>query len=75
VSGPVNPPRAYLGDSVYVAFDRGMIRLTTEDGRGPGLASNTIYLEPSVYFALVAWAGLPPDACRAAHETPAKSGA
>jgi hypothetical protein len=44
--------RVYLGDSVYVGLDRGMIKLTTDYGSGP---SNTIYLEPDVYESLVRW--------------------
>lgn len=39
----------YIGDSVYVEVEDGMIKLTTENGMGP---SNTIYLEPNVYDAL-----------------------
>lgn len=39
----------YIGDSVYVEIEDGMIKLTTENGMGP---SNTIYLEPNVYDAL-----------------------
>jgi len=39
----------YLGDSVYVDVDNGMLKLTTDNGYGP---SNTIYLEPEVYEAL-----------------------
>lgn len=39
----------YLGDSVYVEIEDGMIKLTTENGLGP---SNTIYLEPNVFDAL-----------------------
>ena len=39
----------YLGDSVYADIDRGMIKLTTNNGYGP---TNTIYLEPKVYLAL-----------------------
>lgn len=42
----------YLGDSVYVAIEDGMVKLTTENGRGP---TNTIYLEPEVYASLVAF--------------------
>ena len=42
----------YLGDSVYADIENGMIKLTTENGAG---ASNTIYMEPSVYDALVAY--------------------
>jgi hypothetical protein len=48
----MSPRRAYLGDGVYVDVERGMIRLTTEDGIR---ATNTIYLEPEVYEALVAY--------------------
>lgn len=42
--------KEYLGDSVYVEFDSGMLKLTTDNGMGP---SNTIYLEDFVYRALV----------------------
>lgn len=42
--------KRYLGDSVYVEIERGMVKLTTDNGRGP---SNTIYLEPEVMRALV----------------------
>ena len=41
--------KAYLGDSVYVEVEHGMLKLTTENGDGP---SNTIFLEPEVYDAL-----------------------
>jgi hypothetical protein len=42
--------RQYLGDAVYVEFDGYMLKLTTEDGIvNP---TNTIYLEPEVYYAL-----------------------
>lgn len=41
--------KTYLGDSVYVDFDGYHLVLTTENG---GDASNTIYLEPTVYTAL-----------------------
>lgn len=41
--------KAYLGDSVYVEVDGGMLKLTTDNGFGP---SNTIYLEAAVYHAL-----------------------
>ena len=44
------PNKAYLGDSVYVDIENGMLKLTTENGVGP--ASNTIYLEPDVFEAL-----------------------
>lgn len=42
--------KSYLGDSVYVECEHGMLKLTTENGLGP---TNTIYLEPEVYRALV----------------------
>lgn len=52
--------KEYLGDSVYCELDKGMIKLTTENGYGP---SNTIFLESEVMDALlgyyeraVAWA-------------------
>ena len=41
--------KTYLGDSVYADYDGNGITLTTEDGIS---ASNTIYIEPEVYFAL-----------------------
>lgn len=44
--------KQYLGDSVYVEIERGMIKLTTDNGLGP---NNTIYLELEVYEALVSW--------------------
>jgi hypothetical protein len=44
-----NTTKDYLGDSVYVDIENGMIALTTENGFG---ASNTIYLEPEVFAAL-----------------------
>jgi len=44
--------REYLGDSVYVQLDgSGNIILTTENGL-PEDPSNTICLEPEVYWAL-----------------------
>lgn len=45
--------KRYLGDSVYIEVERGMFKLTTENGLGP---SNTIYLEPEVYQELVKYA-------------------
>ena len=42
--------KEYLGDSVYAQWYLGDIWLTTENGMGP---SNSIYLEPEVYRALL----------------------
>jgi len=42
--------KAYLGDGVYVAFDRNGLWLTTEDGIR---VTNRIYLEPDVYTAML----------------------
>ena len=44
--------KRYLGDSVYADVERGMVKLTTENGYEP---SNTIYLEAQVLEALVAY--------------------
>ena len=44
--------KVYLGDSVYVEIEGGMVKLTTDNGLGP---SNPIYLEAHVYEALVAY--------------------
>ncbi len=44
-----NEHKEYLGDSVYVAIEHGMVKLTTENGDGP---TNTIYLEPEAVDAL-----------------------
>lgn len=46
------PAKRYLGDSVFVSVDGGMLTLTTDNGQG---ATNTIYLEVEVYEALVAF--------------------
>ena len=43
--------KEYLGDSVYVDIEDGMVKLTTENGL-PHDPSNTIYLELEVYQAL-----------------------
>lgn len=46
--------KEYLGDSVYAEVNEfGQLVLTTENGHGP---SNTIYLEPEVYDALIRYA-------------------
>lgn len=44
------PDKEYIGDSVYVECERGMLKLTTNNGCGP---SNTIYMEPATLVALV----------------------
>lgn len=44
----------YLGDSVYGEIENGMIKLTTRNGL-PTDPSNTIFLEPETYDALVEW--------------------
>lgn len=42
--------KEYLGDSVYVAIENGMIKLMTEHAEHE--ESNIIYLEPSIHEAL-----------------------
>ena len=42
--------KEYLGDSVYVEIENGMLRLSTNNGLGD---SNEIYLEGPVYKALI----------------------
>lgn len=42
--------KTYLGDSVYVEVEDGMIKLTTDNGEGP---SNTIFIEEQVWYNLV----------------------
>ena len=42
--------KEYLGDGVYVETEHGMLKLTAEAGYG---ATDTIYLEPEVFAALV----------------------
>lgn len=44
----------YLGDSVYVEVENGMLKLSTRNGM-PGDPSNVIYLEEKVYRRLVEW--------------------
>jgi hypothetical protein len=53
--------KQYLGDAVYVEVEHGMLKLTTEDGIQ---ATNTIYLEPEVFAALVQYY----DEARKAHD-------
>lgn len=57
----------YLGDGVYVDVEKGMLKLTMENGIE---TTNTIFLEPEVYEALVRYveriktrqrAATPPD--------------
>ena len=42
--------KQYLGDGVYADMERGMIKLTTENGIE---ATNTIYLDDTVYAELL----------------------
>jgi len=49
---PRRPFKQYIGDSVYADFDGYSYILTTENGYGP---TNTIYLEPAVLNAFIAW--------------------
>ena len=47
--------KVYVGDSVYIEIEHGMLKLTTENGSrtASGLGpSNTIYLQPEVYTAI-----------------------
>ena len=46
--------RVYLGDSVYVEIEEGMLKLTTHNGY-PDDPRNVIYLEPEVVAALEAY--------------------
>jgi len=48
----VTKMKEYLGDSVYVEEESGGYVLTTENGL-PGDPSNLIFLEDSVYRALI----------------------
>ena len=48
--------KAYLGDGVFVEWDRGMVKLTTENGI---CVTNTIYLEPAVLEAFIMWCEIP----------------
>ena len=47
--------KEYLGDSVYVDVENGMLKLTTENGY-PDDPRNVIWLERSVVSALVGYA-------------------
>jgi hypothetical protein len=47
--------KSYLGDGVYAEIEDRKLKLTTEDGYS---VSNTIYLEPQVWDALVAYVKL-----------------
>jgi hypothetical protein len=46
--------KEYLGDAVYADIEHGKLVLTTEDGIS---VTNTIYLEPEVIAALMAYLG------------------
>lgn len=48
----MSSPKEYLGDGVYAVFDGHAIVLTTENGV---CITNTIYVEPQVLEALLAW--------------------
>ena len=45
--------KEFLGDGVYVEVENRMFKLTTENGIE---TTNTIFLEPGVYLALVGYA-------------------
>lgn len=47
-----SPDALYIGDGVYADVERGMIRLTTEDGEQ---VTNTIYLEMDVVSSFLEW--------------------
>ncbi len=49
-----HPFKEYLGDSVYVEVETGMVKLTTNNGH-PDDPRNIIYLEPEVFTALTNW--------------------
>jgi hypothetical protein len=49
-------PKFYLGDSVYVDVEDGMVKLTTENSL-PYDPSNTIYMEPEVVESFLRWLG------------------
>lgn len=55
--------KSYLGDGVYVDVERGMLKLTTEDGIS---TTNEIFLDPAVYESLVKYV----DRLRLQNETP-----
>lgn len=46
--------KIYLGDSVYAEVERGMLKLTTENGT-PTDPSNIIYMDEGVYSSFVSW--------------------
>lgn len=46
------PGKIFLGDGVFAEVERGMIKLTAEDGIR---ATNTIFLDHSTYVNLVDW--------------------
>ena len=50
--------KRYLGDGVYVDSEKGMLKLTAENGIS---ATDTIWLEPEVYAALVKYVA---DGCK-----------
>lgn len=46
--------RRYLGDSVYVEIENGMVKLTTNNGY-PDDPRNVIFMDQSVWQALIQW--------------------
>lgn len=57
--------KTYLGDGCYATFDGYGVELTTENGIA---TTNTIYVEPQVYGALVQYW----ERCRAAKAEPSE---
>jgi hypothetical protein len=50
---PIKPEEwneSYIGDAVYVSFDGYQLKLRTGDGH-----NQVIYMEPNVYFSLIAY--------------------
>jgi hypothetical protein len=46
--------KTYLGDSVYVEIEDGMIKLTTNNGY-PDDPRNVIFMEPAVLNGFIQW--------------------
>ena len=58
-----SPYKSYVGDGVYIDYDErsDQIALTTEDGVA---VTNTIWIERSVWEALLAWQRTTDASCR-----------